>query len=171
MLEYLYTTKYTGTYHRLVNHGSFDCGHPGDDTNCSCADEECYLRAYGIAISLYAMGDKYDVPGLMTCSCAYIQEMLSGVSKLRDWTHDFEVWTLAYTHSRKSDELRAVLLKLVCHGMSEEPAMADVSGFLEFLERSPELALPLLKITLQCHADHYLACPLNPFVQKESSSP
>lgn len=156
MVEYLYTTKYTDEYDGLE---ILPCKHP-KDTNCSCEDKRCYLRPYGIAISLYAMGDKYVIPGLMTCSSAYIQKMFSETD--RTCNHDIEVWTLAYTHSRKSDELRAILLEKICDEISNSH-IEIFSDFLEFLEEVPELTCALLKITLRWHSEHWEKCSENPF--------
>ena len=158
MVEYLYTAKYTDEYDGLNE--SLQCKHP-EDTNCSCGDKRCYLRSYGIAISLYAMGDKYLIPGLMTCSSAYIEKMFSEVA-LESWNHDIEVWTLAYTHSRKSDELRAIVLKTIRDEISKSD-IVDFSGFLDFLEKVPELTCALLKTTLRWYSEHWEKCTVDPF--------
>ena len=157
MIEYLYTSKYTDEYDGLNE--SLPCKHPED--NCSCDNKRCYLRPYGIAISLYTMGDKYLIPGLMTCSSAYIQKMFSR-EWIDDWDYEIQVWTLAYAHSRKSDELRAVLLRRICHKISSTD-IVEFGGFLEFLEEVPELTCALLKITLQWHLENWGRCTGRPF--------
>lgn len=140
MLEYLYTTNYTDAYGGLNKFSS--CKHP-NDSDCSFADEKCCLRPYGIAIALYAMGDKYIIPGLMTFASISIQKMLKCVG-LRGWKQEFEVWTLMYKHSRASDELREILLARMHEEVSENRAIVGIPGFLEFLKHSPELLFPLL---------------------------
>ncbi|KAG6986522.1 multicopper oxidase abr1 [Physcia stellaris] len=158
MVEYLYTTMYTDEYDGLTER--LPCNHP-EDTDCSCDDKRCYLRSYGIAISLYAMGDKYLIPGLMTYSSAYIKKMFIEAGP-RYLNHDIKVWALAYRHSRKSDELRAVVLKTVCDELSNTE-IVDYSGFLEFLEEVPELTCALLKITLRWYSEHWEKCTEDPF--------
>ena len=98
---------------------------------------------------MYALGDKYDIAGLRTSSSARLKDMLDSTDLSLDAYID--VWESAYESSHGRDELREVIArhidgKLIKYAGS---SMGRAPGFLEFLDRVPELSSVLLKNILR----------------------
>ena len=113
MIEYLYTTDFTveglkefkdkkfydwGCVHKY-NHHSFEIG-------------TCFLQPYAFIVDVYTLGDKYDIPGLRAKACAHLKERFDS-DQLDVWHDDIAIWEYTYQHSRKSDELREVLVNKI----------------------------------------------------------
>ena len=145
MLDYLYTGEYKTPC--LQNVESRQCHH--DDPNHSSSIETCYLAPFGFAISMYALGDKYDIPGLRTSSSAHLKDMLDSTNLSLDAYID--VWESAYENSHGKDELRDVIVKHIDGKLMKYAgsSMGRAPGFPEFLDRVPELSSVLLKNVLR----------------------
>ena len=150
MIDYLYTEELT-----IIKSAKFSekkgktCGHGGNDH--SCTDQTCCLWPFGFPIAMYAMGDKYDVPGLRKYSHAYLRKVYD-VTTTDSWADDVKIFEFAYQQSHKHDELRSWLIEKTCEGFYQRLGghfVDQVPEFWPFLERSPELVIPLLKDSLQ----------------------
>lgn len=117
---------------------------------------------------MYVIGDKYDIPGLKSYSCAYLGELFTRVN-LPGWHYDIAIWSLAYEHSRESDELRQVLMEQVCEALLHNYVI-DIDSFIPFLAKSPELLLPLLRMTLERHSADPRKCSISPFGRHQESN-
>lgn len=124
------------------------CDHSAD-IKCSFNLNDCYLKRFGFAIAMHTLGDKYDIPGLRDYSCTYY-EKLFGHIKQRHWPLHLAIWKMAYEHSRHSDDLRKALFNQVRLGLSSQlrDFLLKDPVFRIFLDQSPELGLPLLKVEL-----------------------
>ena len=97
---------------------------------------------------MYALGDKYDIAGLRTSSSAHLKEMLDSTDLSLDAYID--VWESAYQSSHGKDELREVITSNIDGKlMKYVSTMSRAPGFLEFLDRVPELSSALLKNVLR----------------------
>ena len=151
MIEYLYTTKYLSPdlNDSIMMSQRGRCDHK-DDVKCSFNLNDCCLKPFGIAIAMHVLGDKYDIPGLRKHSCAHLDE-LSNCIHLWRWEQDITIWRMAYEHSRNSDDLRKLLLNRIHEALSGEcrDSLLYETAFGLFLEQSPELGVPLLRLELE----------------------
>ena len=143
MIDYLYKGYFSKTH--MEERGEVDdCGH-SEDVEHSCQDLKCYLWRFGFAIGLHTLGDKYDIPGLRKHVCNYLKDAYDW-DYAEETEHDLLVYEFAYVNSRKTDELRQWLIKVVIDAFL-------VAGMLKtkpdecykFLEKCPDLAIEVLK--------------------------
>ena len=151
MVDYLYTNTLTIKSHTSPQAEKVQkvqkCDQHGSEH--SCTNQACRLWPCGFAIAMYALGDKYNIPGLRIGALEYLQ-IAYDLCVTDSWAEDIKIFELAYQQSRCSDDLRSWLtaqiyrgftLGLTCH-------LHEYPGFYPFIERSPELTAPLLKYTL-----------------------
>ena len=144
MLDYLYTGEYIMP--TLQTLGNRECNHDGPKH--ASGIETCYLYPFGFSISMYALGDKYDIAGLRTSSSAHLKEMLDSTDLSLDAYID--VWESAYQSSHGKDELREVITRHIDGKlMRYVSSMGRAPGFLDFLDRVPELSSALLQHVLR----------------------
>lgn len=97
---------------------------------------------------MWAMGDKYDIPGLRVCSRDNLRKAYEDL-EIESWTEVIKIFEFAYQQSQKHDELRSWLVEVICEGLKNLKIRGhfvdDVPGFYPFMEQSPELATSLLK--------------------------
>ena len=150
MIDYLYTEQLTiTTMEKFSRKEEGKCYH--DSIDHSCMDQTCYLWPCGFAIAVYAMGDKYDVPGLRVCSCEFLRRAYDD-TVTDSWADDVKIFEFAYQQSNKQDELRSWLVEKICDGFDSTVSgslLYDVPGFYPFIDQSPELAVPLLRHSLK----------------------
>ena len=150
MIEYFYTGSYTiNNIPELKNDVDRSrCDHEKDDAEHSCLNPTCFLWPFGFSILMWALGDKYDIAGLMMYSCKRLDE-LNDLDKVRKWDHQFDIWETAYQKSRAECSLRKTLIQQVCTAALFDNKMGRElrldCGFHSFLERFPELAVELYK--------------------------
>ena len=151
MIDYLYTYKLTTatTTNFSRRGGRTFCGHGGNDH--SCMDQTCYLWPFGFPIAMYAMGDKYDIPGLRKCSHTHLRKVYNE-TETDSWADNIKIFEFAYQQSPRKDELRSWLVEKICEGFDRRLGglfVDQVPDFYPFIERSTELAVPLLKNSLK----------------------
>lgn len=145
MLDYLYTGEYT--IPTLQTLGNRECHHDGPEHSSSI--ESCYLAPFGFAIAMYALGDKYDIAGLRTSSSAHLKDMLDCEDMLSLDAY-IDVWESAYQNSHGRDELRELIARHIDGKLIKYVSnMGRMPGFLDFLDRVPELSSVLLKKVLR----------------------
>ena len=151
MIEYFYTAKYLDPD---LNRKIFwarrgYCVH-GAHVGCSFNLNDCCLKPFGTAIAMHTLGDKYDIPGLRKYSCAHLEELFRCID-LWHWGLDLAIWKMAYEHSRNSDDLRKLVLNRVHKALSGKlcDTLLGETAFGLFLEQSPELGVPLLRMELK----------------------
>ena len=92
------------------------------------------------------MGDRYDIPGLRDYCCTTLQLLfdIGGISMSK---HELKIWSMAYEHSRASDNLRKVLVVRIRQILFAERGGTSPNrqAIDSFIEKSPELACVLLK--------------------------
>ena len=151
MIEYFYTAKYLDPdlNSKIVMAREECCDHAAD-VECSFNLNDCCLQPFGIAIAMHVLADKYMIPGLKKHSCAHLEGLFSRIELWR-WELDVAVWKMAYEHSRNSDDLRKLVLNRVHEALSRVNRDSSLyeTTFGLFLEQSPELFVPLLKMELK----------------------
>lgn len=123
------------------------CDHEEENPDHSCLEPTCFLWPFGFTILMWALGDKYDIPGLRKYSCDKLDE-LNDLDKVRKWGDQFDVWETAYEKSRADCSLRTTVIKQVCTAAFDDRFGKDLRRecqFHSFLERCPELAVELYK--------------------------
>ena len=96
---------------------------------------------------MYTLGDKYDIPGLRTYSCTTLDD-LARFDMVRKWDKEVDIYEMAYQKSRDTDQLREWLIEQIYSDMLQYNQASEwqlYSGLYPFLERSPDLAVALLK--------------------------
>ena len=100
---------------------------------------------------MYAMSDKYDVPGLRKCSRDILLKPYDEL-KVESWTEVIKIFEFAYQQSQEHDELRSWLVEVIREGLNLKIGGRYVDGvpeFYPFMKRSPELAISLLKDSIE----------------------
>ena len=145
MIDYLYTTDFTvGDLEKVKDKSPQVCSH--DEDSHTFDNDTCFLSPYAFIIDMYTLGDKYDVPGLRAKACAHLKELFDS-DPINCWKHDIVVWEYAYQHSRKTDELRALLVNKIRTVLFMK-GLSDDEEFYPFVARCPEIADILLKAAL-----------------------
>jgi hypothetical protein len=142
MIEYLYTTEFVLDGLEKIKYPSLhECDH--DEYLHSFDNGTCFLEPYGLMVDLYTLGDKYDIPGLRAKACAHIGKLFAS-NPFEEWHHDIAVWEYAYQHSRKTDELRALLVDKIARDFLKF-SLGTEQQFCEFVDRCHEVTEALLK--------------------------
>ena len=147
MLIYLYTGEYTiPNLKNLQN--KIDTQRKCDHYKSihSCLNHNCYLSPYAFVVSLFYLGDKYNIPGLKAYSVTRLQELLD-LDALKYREHAMTVWEFAYQHTRSTDELRKLLIEYISKTLMgpRGRSLRWAPGLHEFIDYVPEMADALLK--------------------------
>ena len=145
-MGYLYNTRYS-ILHYDNSGKTLRCSHREDH---SINVELCYLWPFALVINMYALGDKYDVPGLKAYSCVRLQELFD-LNAFTACEHEMEVWEFAYEKSRSTDELRELLFNQICKKLfgPRGASLRRHKSFHAFIDRVPEMAGALFKACLE----------------------
>ena len=116
-------------------------------------NDTCYLSLYGYHVFLYDLGDRYDIFGLRQHSCKCLKQTFTKIGTA-SWEDRLIIFDMMYRLSRVNDELRTMLIDMIyeCTGGGwGDYLMTWEHGpkLLLFLDRSPELAGPILRRTLE----------------------
>ena len=142
MIGYLYTMNFAVDHlDNIKDERSHNCTHKRGFHSYN--NDTCFLAPYAFIVDMYTLGDKYDIPGLRAKACAHLKELFD-LDPLRDWEHEIAVWEYTYQHSRKTDELRALLVNKITTDFVQH-LLGESERFYPFVLRCPELTDALLK--------------------------
>ena len=144
MIDYVYTNEFP----EVDIKDQDNCTHE-EHFEHSCKDQKCYLWRLAFAIDLHKMGDKYDIQGLRTCFCKYLDQTYNS-HLTSSWVEDIELFDVVYQNSRANDDLRKWLNDTVNKYLANSDCfLSRRADFHAFLERSSELVVYLFKQLLE----------------------
>ena len=142
MIEYLYTTEFRiQNLEKVKDHSLHTCTH--DERFHTLDKDTCFLAPYAFIVDMYTLGDKYDIPGLRAKAYSYLKERFD-LDRFDDWDDDLAVWEYTYQHTRKTEELWALLVNKITTDFIKS-SLGEFEEFYAFVARYPEIAEILLK--------------------------